>query len=539
LKEKTERTDKRQSFAAGTAVLTVAAILVKIIGALYKIPLANMLGETGMGHFGVAYNIYNLLLTISTAGLPVAMSKMVSEAYVSDRPRQIRRIFTVAFATFAVLGVLGTSVMLFLNRQLATVMKDTLACYSIMALAPSVLFVCIMSSLRGFTQGHSNMTPSAISQVIEAICKLGLGILLCWYLLHLGYGFEYGAAGAILGVTVGTVLACLYMFVSVKRGHYADISLAPNEPEPDSYGALFRRLVRIGIPITIGSSVLSIISLIDTNLVLRRLQTAAGFTEAAAVELYGGYFNTQTLFNLPSALITPMTISVIPSITAFLVQGKNEDCTRITRSSLLVTALLAMPMGIGLFVMATPILNLFYSAQPNLVTIGGPLLSIQGIAAIFVCVVLLTNALLQAHGKLSIPIFTMLIGGVVKVAVNWFLVGDPNINITGAPIGTLCCYAVIAVLNMIALARNTEGRLGIGKIFGKPLLSAVIMGAVCVGFYALVSRFLSSGKIVTVLTLIVAVVVYAVAVILLRAVTREDLALVPKGEKIAKLLHIR
>ncbi len=530
---------KTQSFAAGAAVLTIAAVIVKIIGALYKIPLGNILGEEGMGHFGVAYNIYNMLLTISTAGLPVAMSKMVSEANAAGRPRQIRRIFTVAIITFTVLGVAGTSVMLFLNRKLAEVMKDTLASYSILALAPSVLFVCVMSAYRGYTQGHSNMTPSAISQVIEAVCKLVLGMACCWYLMKQGFGYEYGAAGAIMGVTVGTILGAVYLFSHVRRAGYADTSLVLDEPEPDGYGTILRRLIGIGIPITIGSSVLSIISLIDTNLVLRRLQSAAGFTEKAAVELYGGYFNTQTLFNLPSSFITPMTISVIPSVTLMLVEGRREDCARLTRSALLVTTMFAMPAGIGLSVLSQPILHLLYPGKPNLVTIGAPLLAILGIASIFVCIVLLTNALLQAYGKLYVPIVTMVIGGIIKIAVNWFLVGTPSINITGAPIGTLCCYGVIALLNYIALAKYAPGRISIAKTFVKPLIASVIMGAACYGVYTLALKAVNSSRISVLIAIIAGVAVYLVAVIALRVVTKEDLAVIPKGEKIAKLLHIR
>ena len=466
----------KQSFIAGAAILTVAAAIVKIIGALYKIPLGNILGEEGMGHFGVAYTIYNVLLTVSTAGLPVAMSKMISEAAVSERPNQIKRIFSVSMITFLTLGILGTSVMLFFSKQLAVIMKDTLASYSIMALAPSVLFVCIMSAFRGYTQGHSNMKPSAISQVIEAVCKLVIGVLLCWYMINkLNLGLEYGSAGAIIGVTVGTVLGTIYLFYNKVRVKYYG-ELRTVEDVPDSYGATFKKLIRIGIPITIGSSVISIISLIDTNLVLSRLQSAAGFSEQVAVELYGAYYNTQTLFNLPSSFIPALTISVIPAITAMLVKGEEHKAMRTASSSMRITVLFAMPCGAGLMALSYPILNLLYPSQPSMVEKGAPLLAVLGAASLFVCLVLMTNALLQSYGRFSVPIKTMLIGGISKIAVNWFLVGNPDINIMGAPVGTLVCYAIISILNIMALIKCIPERINLVRIFVKPLIASAIMG---------------------------------------------------------------
>lgn len=529
---------KSQSFMAGAAVLTVAAAIVKVIGALYKIPLGNILGEEGMGHFGVAYTIYNVLLTISTAGLPVAMSKMVSEAVVSERPNQIKKIFKVCMVTFLVLGAVGSSVMLFFNRQLAVLMKDELASYSILALAPSVLFVCIMSCYRGYTQGHSDMVPSAISQVIEAVCKLVIGVAICWYLVKAGYGLEYGAAGAIVGVTIGTVLGTVYLFYSKGRTNYFS-GTAITADRPDAGKSIFKRIIRIGVPITIGSSVLSIISLIDTNLVLRRLQTAAGFDAAKAVDLFGTYFNTQTLFNLPSSFIPALTISVIPAITALVVKGDTHGSSRIAQSSLRITALFAMPAGAGLMALAYPILNLLYNSKPTMVETGAPLLSVLGAASFFVCITLLTNALLQAYGHFSTPIKTMLIGGLVKIVVNWVLVGNPEINIMGAPIGTLACYAVISAMNMVALLRCVPDRLNVSKIFVKPLIASGIMGVFAYASNGLLVRLLGSQRLAAVGAIILSVLLYVVLVILFRIIDKEDLEYLPKGDKIARFLRIK
>jgi stage V sporulation protein B len=534
----TKSKGNRQSFAAGAAVLTVAAVIVKIIGALYKIPLGNILGDEGMGHFGIAYSIYNMLLTISTAGFPVAMSKMISEANVAGRPNQIKRIFRVSMATFLTLGALGTGVMFFLNKQLAIVMKDILAAYSISALAPSVLFVCIMSAYRGYTQGHTNMVPSAISQVIEALCKLVIGTWLCWYLVKAGYGLEYGAAGAIVGVTIGTVLGAGYLFSNkVKVRYYGETD--DSDDVPDSYSDTFKRLLKIGVPITIGSSVLSIITLIDTNLVTRRLQTAAGFPEKEAVSLFGAYYNTQTLFNLPSSFIPPITISVIPTITALVTQKNYGGSSRIAEASLRITTIFALPCGAGLMALSWPILNLLYGKQPDLVDTGAPLLAILGAASFFVCMVLITNALLQAYGHVYTPIKTMLIGGAFKIVINWILVGNPRINITGAPIGTLVCYMVIAFLNMVALYRYAPQRLNISRIFIKPMIASVIIGFFAWAAYGLLARFLGSPRLSVLIAIAAAAVLYLILVLLMRIITREDLEVIPKGEKIARILRLK
>ena len=528
---------KKQNYLQGAAILAAGVVIMKILGFIYKVPLGNILGDSGYGHFLVAYNIYSVFLTLATAGLPVALSRMISEANTMNRPNQVRRIFSVAWWTFFVLGVVCTLIMALFPNQLADALNDEQANISIFVLSPAVLLVCLTSAYRGYCQGHENMTPTTIGQVLEVLAKVVTGLALAWYLTSAGYSLPKSSAGAIFGVTVGSLVALIYMFV-YKRRHY--VSGVHGTDTPESRGKVLRTLLRIGIPITIGSSVLSLINLIDSGLSLGRLQDAAGFTEEQATVLFGVYGKAQTLYNLPASFITPLTISVVPAIAAAIALHRNREASRIAENSLRIAAVIALPMGIGLSVLADPIMATVY---PDSHASGGLLLTIMGAASFFVCMALMMNAVLQAGGNEKYPIYSMIVGGIVKIAVNWFLVADPEINIVGAPIGTLSCYIVMCVMDFIFIRRCMTEKPSLGRIMVRPLISSAAMGAAAWAVYGLCSRFLGDGYLYTALSMLVAiavaVVVYLVLVIALRAVTYEDMKLLPKGEKLARVLHIK
>ena len=525
----------KQNFLGGTVILTAAVVLVKLISACYKIPLGNILGDEGMGHFMAAYNVYALLLTLSTAGLPLAISKLVAEARTEGRLNQSRRYFRVGMRLFVALGLLGTAFMFFFAGPISEALSDTLTYSSIRVLSVSVLCVCIMSAIRGYTQGQSNMYPSAWSQVIEALFKLIVGLAAAWYLLKKGLGVEFGAAGAIFGVSCGTVAALLYMLLWLARHRRDD---PPSADRPEADGVLFRRILVIGIPITIGAAGMSLLTLLDQALILGRLQSALGMTERAASALYGQYTFGMNLFNLPSSFIPPITMSLIPAVSAAIVQKNDRQVNRIVSSSMRIIALFALPAGVGLSVLAGPILQLLYPAQAEAAAAATYHLQLLGIASIFVCLMLLTNSILQAHGKERVPIVTMVIGGIVKVLMNYFLVADPGINVKAAPISTLVCYALISALNLCAVSRVIAEKPNYFRLFAKPILSSVLMGACAYYSYALLSARLPNS--VSVLGAIcLAGVFYLALVVLLRVITRDDLALLPKGEKIAGFLRIR
>jgi stage V sporulation protein B len=267
-----------------------------------------------MGYFTTAYNIYNVLLTISTAGLPVALSKMVSEANTLGLHNQKRRTFHVAFLTFFILGFAGTLVMACFPKQLAEMMNNAQAWYAIIALSPAVIGVCCMSAFRGYTQGQTNMVPTAVSQVIEATSKLVLGLIFAIGMLNRGFNTAEAAGGTILGISIGSLLGLIYL-IAHHMIHRKQYNVSSPDVSP-SRRKLLQRIVQLGIPIMLGSSVLSIITMGDAKLIYYRLQTSAGYTEEAANWIYGVYSSTMTLYNLPAALIVPLTTSIIPAMTA-------------------------------------------------------------------------------------------------------------------------------------------------------------------------------------------------------------------------------
>ena len=543
------QTQKQNSFFGGAAILAAGILIVKLIGMFYKIPLINIIGEAGAADFNNAYNIYAVLLTVSTAGLPVAVSKLVSEANALDRRNQVRRTFRLALVLFLALGLVSFLVMFFRADTLAGMMNDSKAAAGIRALAPAVVCVGCLAALRGYSQGHSNMAPTSVSQIIEALCKLVVGLGLAFWLVKQGKDPDVAAAGAITGVTVGTVVALIYMALDffLSRGR-EDIR---GTDRPDSAGSILVNILKIAVPITLSSSMVGIVTVIDSSLVQGQLQSALDLTEQASRTLYGNYSGALNIYNLPTSLMAAITASVIPAVSAALARRDRRGAARITGSALRITALLSFPMGVGLFVLGTPIIRLLF---PKLnVAVAGPLLSTLGIATPFVCMVLVCNSVLQAHGFINLPVIVMVLGGIVKIVNNYNLVGA--IGIAGAPVGNILCFGLALVLDLVVITRVIPNRPRLLPIFAKPAVASAVMGGAAWAVYGLLSRILSSeqvdqaGQTVRAvsrmgnaagifLAIAVAGVVYLVLVIALRAISRDDLALMPKGDKLARLLRL-
>ena len=543
------QTQKQNSFFGGAAILAAGILIVKLIGMFYKIPLINIIGEAGAADFNNAYNIYAVLLTVSTAGLPVAVSKLVSEANALDRRNLVRRTFRLALVLFLALGLVSFLVMFFRADALAGMMNDSKAAAGIRALAPAVVCVGCLAALRGYSQGHSNMAPTSVSQIIEALCKLVVGLGLAFWLVKQGKDPDVAAAGAITGVTVGTVVALAYMVLDflLSRGR-EDIR---GTDRPDSAGSILANILKIAVPITLSSSMVGIVTVIDSSLVQGQLQSALDLTEQASRTLYGNYSGALNIYNLPTSLMAAITASVIPAVSAALARRDRRGAARITGSALRITALLSFPMGVGLFVLGTPIIRLLF---PKLnVAVAGPLLSTLGIATPFVCMVLVCNSVLQAHGFINLPVIVMVLGGIVKIVNNYNLVGA--IGIAGAPVGNILCFGLALVLDLVVITRVIPNRPRLLPIFAKPAVASAVMGGAAWAVYGLLSRILSSeqvnqaGQTVRAvsrmgnaagifLAIAVAGVVYLVLVIALRAISRDDLALMPKGDKLARLLRL-
>lgn len=604
---------KQNTFFGGAAILAAGILIVKLIGMFYKIPLINIIGEQGTADFNNAYNIYAVLLTISTAGLPVAVSKLVSEANALNRRSQVRRTFRVALLLFLILGTASFLVMYFRADWLAGLMNDTKAAAGIRALAPAVICVGCLAAFRGYTQGHSNMTPTSVSQIIEALCKLVVGLGLAWWLVKAGQPAEVAAAGAITGVTVGTIVALAYMILSFTFFHGHEPRLANDTADPAS--SILKDILRIAIPITLSSSMVGIVTVIDSSLVQGQLQRvllekpdcwalygefvdfapldqaitawrdslaagtagtmaalnqqvepllaqlqkdpqavlSAGDQAALALRdalesisraLYGNYSGALNIYNLPTSLMAAITASVIPAVSGALARRDRRGAARVSGSALRITALLAFPMGVGLFVLGTPIMRLLFSSLT--IQLAGPLLSTLGLATVFVCMMLVCNSILQAHGFVNLPVMVMALGGAVKIFTNYNVVAISKIGIYGVPMGNILCFGLCLLLDLVVISRVIPNRPRYLPIFLKPLAASALMGGGAWAVYGLLSRLLSHGgelsrtgnAAATLAAILVAVVIYGVLIIALRAISREDLSLMPKGDKLARLLRL-
>ena len=526
---------KKQNFLQGTALLAMATAIVKVIGALYKIPLNAIIGEQGFGYFNTAYEIYNVLLMISTAGLPVAMSRMISQASSLDHYGQVRRIYATARGIFLGLGIAGSFLMTVFCRQLAVFQNQPDAWFAIGCLGPCVLLICIMSTYRGFFQGQSNMLPTSISQVLEAVVKLIVGMVAALALLKLTNSIPLAAGGAILGVTASCLVSAVYLFSRFRRSY----SLLPETSEaPRSFSDTAKGLLIIAVPITIGSAGLQLLTMLETKIYMGRLLDL-GYAQSAADTMRGIYGMTQTIFNMPCSFITPITISIIPAITAQLTLCNDAEAKATEESASRITGLISMPCAFGLGLMAEPVTALLGGYRGDNLVLATKLMAILGFSIMFNAVVLVTTAIMQAHGHAGRPVINMLIGGVLKLAAVFILTGNPNIGIVGTPIGTLLCYLAICILNLFSIRTLLQHPPAILKNLLRPFLAALVMGIfVTASLLALKAIGITSSLILCAVPIAVGVLVYLAAAVKIKVITREDCLLLPKGEKIAKLLKL-
>ena len=526
---------KKQNFLQGTALLAMATVIVKLVGALYKVPLNAIIGEKGFGYFSTAYEIYNILLMISTAGLPVAMSRMISEASSLDHYGQVRQVYATAKRIFLLLGIVGSVLMTVFCRPLARFWNQPDAWAAIGFLGPCVLLICIMSAYRGFFQGQSNMIPTAVSQVLEVVTKLIVGMAAALAFLKATADISLAAGGAILGVTASCLVSAVYLYRCFRRSY---TQLPDTGDTPKSFSATARELLKIAVPITVSSTILSIITSLSSKIYMGRL-LGSGITQDAADTMRGVHVMTQTIYNMPCAFITPITVSIIPAITAQITLKKFRETRMTEESAIRITGIFAMPCAIGLICLAKPITALLGGYTGENLELAGQMMTVLGISVVFNALVLVTTAIMQAHGNVNRPVVNMLIGGIVKLIIVYVLTGNRAIGIVGTPIGTLTSYVVICILNVFSIRSLVPDPPRFLVNLVRPLLASLIMGAAvwlswwCLSMLGLSSRVLLAG-----LPVAVGIVVYALSAIVLKVITREDCLLLPKGEKIAKILKL-
>ncbi len=570
---KTKNRNKKQSFLEGAAVLVIATALVKVLGAVFKIPLGNLIGPEGMGYFQTAYDLYLPVYSIALAGMPIAVCRMVASYMGKEQYADARQILSVARRMFWLIGIVGTAILIIAAYPyLRIIGGDNGALMGIVVIAPCILFCCIMSTYRGYYEGMCNMTPTAVSQVIEAAGKVVIGLALAFAVAKLGYGPHYQSAAAIAGIMLGTMLGAVYLRVRIHRlgdGITPAMMVKCGAPT-DSRKKAMKALIVIAVPVIIGSLASQIAGLIDVMTVQRRLSDAvqadpeffkANFggmwsdLEAQCVAdkvspalivdtikskipnyLYGCYKGFAfSIYSLLPTITSVIGVSALPVMTTAFSSGNRQETKQTMESVVRITSLLAMPAGFGIAAISEGILHLLYPAEPIGAAISAAPLTVLGFAVIFGAMSMPMTNLLQAIGKERIPVINMLIGALIKIGLNFWLVGEQGVNIVGAAISTLACYVFICVADYIALVKYTGIRPNFMAAVIKPLIASSLCGLGAWAAYGLASRAVSMN-LATLISIAVAAVIYLVTVLLLKIITKNDVLMLPKGEKIAKVL---
>ena len=557
--------NKKQTFLHGAALLVIATAVVKVIGAFYKIPLRAIIDDEGYSYFSTAYDIYSVLLLISTAGLPVAMSRMISQASTLGHYNQVRRIYKTSQIIFVVIGLVSSLFMMIGCRWLANTLELPDAWAAILCLGPCALLMGIISTFRGFFQGQENMRPTSVSQVVEAACRMVVGLAAAYIIMRMTGSFALAAAGAIIGVTVSCLVSSLYLY-GTFRGAYRDMPVT-NEPA-SGFRQTTKQLLAIAIPITIGAAGLQLLSLAESGLYMNRLVHLVETNQYApelvasvredilaadatvklqelphriAASIKGIYNFAQTIFNMPCAFIVPIAVSVIPAITSQLTLKNDSSVKETEESAARITGLISLPCSVGLLVLARPVMALLGGYTGQRLDMAASLMGLLAVCIFLYAVIQYTTALLQAHGYAHVPVINMLSCGVVKLAVVYILVGNPGIGMQGAPLAGVLCYTAILIMNLLAIRKLVPQKPALFTNILRAFLPAAIMGAAVYGSYWLLTQLLGpdgSRVILCGAPVAVGVAVYCVAAVLCKAITAADCQLLPKGEKIAKFLHL-
>lgn len=565
--------NRQQNLVQGSIILAMATMLVKVLGMIYKIPLNNIFDGLGAGYYSTAYDLYLPVYSLAMAGLPVAVSRMVAESVARKEYKNTRKILKIAQRAFLVTGTVGTGAIILLTyfylfnepfRTIFNISADTDNVYSIVLISFSVLFCCIMSSYRGYYEGLRNMYPTAVSQVMEAMGKLLIGLALaagtkyfCVESLNMSEAesMPFVSGAAILGVTIGSAVGAVYLIIRHARTSdgITEEQLAES-PDADTAKFLLKSLIAIAIPVVIGSLVRDVAALVDLTTVKARLGGVVSAnpnlvkdvfginieytsTEDIVTYLYGCYKGyAYSIYNLVPTITAVIGVSAIPILCTAWTSANKQEIKLSIGSIIKLTSIIALPAGIGISVLSGPILNLLYSSRPDEVIISTPVLQMLGVSAIFSAMAVPTTSMLQAIGKQKVPVINMAVGVVLKIVVNYILVGIPAVNVIGAPVGTGVCYLYIMVANLAVLRKHSGVKLHLVSNMFKPFVCALMCGITAYFSYGLMLTLCGSEKLSSAICIVLAAVVYLVCLGFSKTFTKNDIMMLPKGEKLVKIL---
>lgn len=535
----------KKSFLRGAVVLGAAGLVIKALGAVFRIPLANIIGDTGMGYYQTAYPVYVLLLTLSTAGIPVAISRMVAERQAVDRPGDAYHVFRVSFVLLAGIGLASFAVLFFGAGAIVGRLGNPGAEAAMKAVAPALLIVPMMAAARGFFQGMQDMKPTAASQIVEQLFRVAAGLTLAVVLVS--RGLPAAAAGASFGATAGAVAglaAILLIFLRRRQGILEEVRDRPARND-ESGGRILGQIFAIAVPITVGAAIMPIMNTIDVAIVINRL-AESGFSPEDANRLYGQLTGMAgPLINFPQVLTQAISMSLVPAVAASFKRQEMEDLRHNVELGLRTALILGLPSAIGLMALSEPVMRLLYPAQTESAVNAAPSLFILAFGVIFLATVQTLTGVLQGVGRQMIPVRNLAVGALVKIVLTYALTGIPSVNIRGAAVGTVAAYIVASTLNLLAVRRITGARFHPGLTLGRPLAAAASMGVLAFaahrGLFTLLAPALARESLAnaaaTGAAVLLGVVAYLVLLLVFRAIRREELDFIPGGKRLVRLLE--
>lgn len=523
----------KKLFFSGVLVLTLANFLVKAVGLISKIALNRVVGSIGAGYYSSAYEIYAYLYVISTAGLPVALSIMIAKSRSKGRLLETKKIFDIAIILFLIIGFSFSIIMIAFSKQLALLIGAPETSLCIVAIAPTMLFICLSSCMRGYFQGYQLMAPTAISQFIEAICKVLIGISLALWAKSKGCSDNIVASYTILGVTAGVLLGMIFLYlrkIFFREDRFFIGESITNDKRTTK--EILKEMLSIAIPVTVSSSVLSLTTILDTIMVQNRL-LVYGMNEIAVRIYYGDYTSLViSMFNLPTIILYPIANALVPMITSAF-EKKDIDAQRRMRSfSLRFIVIIALPCAMGLGVFSKQILRLLMFRADS-VERAGPWLSIASASVLFLGIIAITNSFLNSVGKQRLPIISMIAGASVKLISNYILLA--KIGVVGAPISTVLCYLTASSINVIFVVKYVGDLPGTFKTLIMPLLCS----SASIGTAAFLYRFASlyiPASVATILSIFIAVFLYLLLVLRTRTVSEGEIKMIFGNGKLLKIL---
>lgn len=559
-------TNKKQSFMAGVLTLFFAQIVIKVLGLIYRLVITNIpyFGDAGNGLYSAGYQIYTLLLAIASIGVPSAISKLVSERIAVGKHREAHEIFKTALLLFGIIGFIGSSILFFGARYIATSMIGNPDVEGIMvALAPAVFFVAISAVIRGYFNGMYNMKVASNSQMLEQLFKsiLTIGLVVAVYFLAvvnptdlsktLGLSTETVtvamATAANAASTIATAICCGYLLTYYQRSK-KEIWKNINESNQVAYKkerkiSIMKKILAVSIPISLASIISAINRNIDTFTVINELKIALASSfptmdliKNEATRLYGILSGrVDTLIGLPTALNVAFATALVPAVSETMAKGDVKTAKRRITFSIRTTLLIALPCAIGMCVLAEPILNLLF---PNVYAAEAPLLlQISSFTIIFTLMNQTVAGALQGLGKVMVPAISLGCGAIIKLILNLLLIRNPQIGIYGAAISSVAASLTAMIINLVVLRNKIKLDANKTQLILKPILATAFMGAVAFLSQYYLTTYFIKGRMATVITILLAVIAYIFAVLSFKIFDRDDYHMLPFGDKIYKFLQ--